>query len=367
MAFDITITNAGRAALVNAANTGTLPVTISQFGLSTTAVVPNPALVALAGEFKRLPSLAGLVVADDTIHVTLRDSSADAYALRSIGLYLADGTLFAVYGQAGPILEKTAGSVALLSVDVIFADISAASITFGSTEFIIPPATETVQGVVELATQAETNTGTDDQRAVTPLKLAARLMPIVQAITDEIAARVAAVGAEAASREAADAALSALITALTGRTITGSGLVTGGGSLAANRVLNVAAATAAQIIAGTVNNAAMTPGAFGPIIRSFGQTGYIILALADPANALAIQWGRITASANSSTFPNFPIAFTETYSVVGSGTADLNNNAQDNFPAVVPNGINTTGFQVWNSNNTADPFCWLAIGRINLT
>ena len=36
-------------------------------------------------------------------------------------------------------------------------------------------ATEAVKGVVELATSAETNTGTDDARAVTPLKLAGKL------------------------------------------------------------------------------------------------------------------------------------------------------------------------------------------------
>lgn len=35
----------------------------------------------------------------------------------------------------------------------------------------IPKATETALGVVELATQAETNTGTDDERAVTPATL----------------------------------------------------------------------------------------------------------------------------------------------------------------------------------------------------
>lgn len=35
-----------------------------------------------------------------------------------------------------------------------------------------PSASETVEGIIEIATQTETNTGTDDQRAVTPLKLA---------------------------------------------------------------------------------------------------------------------------------------------------------------------------------------------------
>lgn len=36
----------------------------------------------------------------------------------------------------------------------------------------VPPATETQQGIAEIATQGETNTGTDDTRIVTPLKLA---------------------------------------------------------------------------------------------------------------------------------------------------------------------------------------------------
>ena len=40
--------------------------------------------------------------------------------------------------------------------------------------FAIPqPASETTQGIVEIATQAETNAGTDDERAVTPKKLLA--------------------------------------------------------------------------------------------------------------------------------------------------------------------------------------------------
>jgi len=168
MAFEITITNAGRAALVNGANTGTLPVVIAAIGLSSSGVAPSPAAVSLPGEFKRVPTIAGEVVADDTIHVTLRDDSADAYELRSLGLYLENGTLFALYGQSTPILEKTAGSIALVAIDVIFADIAAAAISFGSTDFTNPPATTERLGVVELATTAEAQTGDDTTRAITP-------------------------------------------------------------------------------------------------------------------------------------------------------------------------------------------------------
>lgn len=41
-----------------------------------------------------------------------------------------------------------------------------------------PDATETTKGILELATQAEVTTGTDDARAITPLKLATRLAGI---------------------------------------------------------------------------------------------------------------------------------------------------------------------------------------------
>jgi hypothetical protein len=167
MPLNIIVTDAGRAAIVNAENTGTAPVTIAQVGVSATALAPTAAATALPGEIKRLATLSGDVVADDTIHLSVTDSSADAYVLRSFALYLANGTLFAIYGQADPVLNKTAASVGLLAIDVIFADISAASLTFGSTAFINPPATTERVGVVELATVAEAQAGIDALRALT--------------------------------------------------------------------------------------------------------------------------------------------------------------------------------------------------------
>ncbi len=169
------ITNAGRAKLVNGTNTGTNTVLISHIGLTATAFTPTAAMTQLPGEFKRMTSFGGDAVAADTIHVTLQDSGTDKYQLRGFGLYLADGTLFAVYGQAEAIMEKANISTLLLSADVVFADIDTAQIKFGSTQFLNPPATESVAGVVELADGPETIAGADGVRAVTARGLRAAL------------------------------------------------------------------------------------------------------------------------------------------------------------------------------------------------
>jgi cytoskeletal protein CcmA (bactofilin family) len=171
MALKIIITNAGRAALVNAANTGTAAVTIAQIGITATAVTPSNTATSLPNEIKRIAALSGDVVADDIIHLIVRDESTSVFTVRSFALYLADGTLFAIYGQTNPILEKSAQAMMLLAIDVQFADIDAAQLTFGNANFLNPPATTEIQGVVELATEDETATGVDTQRAVTPKTL----------------------------------------------------------------------------------------------------------------------------------------------------------------------------------------------------
>ncbi len=167
-ALTITVTNAGRAALVNAAKDGTNAVRIAAVGVSATAITPSAATTSLPGEIKRIATISGDAVAADTIHITVRDETNAAYAVRSIALYLSDGTLFAVYGQANVFVEKSSQAMLLLALDVRFVDITATSITFGSTDFLNPPATTDRAGVAELATDAETSAGTDDRRAVTP-------------------------------------------------------------------------------------------------------------------------------------------------------------------------------------------------------
>jgi hypothetical protein len=165
------ITTAGRAALVNLPKTGTNAVLITSVGVSRQAFSLSAALTALPNEVKRLSTIGGSVTASDTIHVSVRDESGDAYNCYGFGLYLADGTLFAAYSQSDLLVGKSAAAMLLLALDVIFADVDASQITFGATNFTEVSATTERQGVVELATNAETLTGTDATRAITPAGL----------------------------------------------------------------------------------------------------------------------------------------------------------------------------------------------------
>jgi len=174
MALPITITDAGRAEIINAQNTGTGPVTITEIGFGTGQYTPAKTRTALQAQVKRVSSIAGQAVAADTIHVMALDESSAAYNVGEFGLFSDKGTLIAVYSQpaaSGWIIQKAGPSTLLLATDIILESLNATSITFGDISFINPPATTTVQGVVELATPEETQTGTDASRAVTPAGL----------------------------------------------------------------------------------------------------------------------------------------------------------------------------------------------------
>lgn len=170
----IVVTKAGAAEIVNAEQSGTAPVVISAVGYGTGQYTPTDDLIALQGEFKRLTTIAGGAVSSNAIHLTARDDSTDTYTVYEVGLYTESGTLFAVYSQTTPILQKAAKSQSLMAIDIAVTDFSVQSVTFGDTNFMNPPATTERQGIVELATDEETKIGTDSNRAVTPKSLEAR-------------------------------------------------------------------------------------------------------------------------------------------------------------------------------------------------
>lgn len=168
----IVITDAGLDEIIAASQGGTEKVKIVSLGIGTGRYIALPDRKSLDAEIKRLDTVSGGAKGGNIIHVTSRDDSADQYAVYEFGLYTDKGTLFAVYSQSSPILEKSAKSQAYLAIDIIASQFDANMIQFGDTNFHNPQATTEMLGVVELATLAEVLAGIDGSRAVTPAMLA---------------------------------------------------------------------------------------------------------------------------------------------------------------------------------------------------
>jgi len=171
MTLKITITDAGRAELIQNSHLGFNAVTIVALDLGDAQYVPDRAQTALGNKVARLESIAGTAVGDGILHVTARDESAAAYNVGEFGLITDKGTLFAVCAlpaSAGWIIQKAAPSILLLATDVLLEEIDAEQIRFGDVVFLNPPATPAMAGVVELADDTEAADGTDNRRALTP-------------------------------------------------------------------------------------------------------------------------------------------------------------------------------------------------------
>jgi microcystin-dependent protein len=233
----LVITALGRAALVNAQATGTNAVVIAAVGVTATPFVAADTLTALPGEIKRVSTVAGEATAPDRMNLVLRDDDEVTYSMRGFGLYTDGGVLFATYSANQVIIEKSALASMLITMDVAFLSPVAALIQFGDMSWTNPQATVTRKGVSELATDAETVTGTDAERTVTPHGLWA-------ALNSFLAGSIAtALGLKA------DKA----------RSVTGGGLASGGGDLSADRVINVSEASNAEALAGTSSTTVLTP------------------------------------------------------------------------------------------------------------
>lgn len=346
MTVQLLITHGGLDALVNAEDGNTQAIKIVSVGLTDLAFTMAPTIDALPGEFKRLTSVSGQATSPTMIHMTAQDVSTDIYELRGIGLYLEDGTLFAVYSQAEPIFRKVSIAAFLLALDVAFANGESSEIVFGDATFLMPPASETVKGVAEIATGAEALSGADHTRIITPLTL--------KLIRD--AARAETDADLTALSEGFDAILAALIA----RTITGAGLVSGGGDLSASRVLTVLAASAADVAAGSAVDRAVTPGALSGLPHYLGQEGYAVLP---GCGGLIMQWGRLVAAPNATTSTVFPIAFpTVCLAVVPAGGHGSGVDSQDNPPVLSEPTITTNGFSVFSADDTSAAMRWIALG-----
>ena len=355
-ALQLMITSAGLDALVDAQAGTTDPISITELGIADASFVAAPTLETLPNEIKRIEAIAGQSVSENVIHMVAQDGSADIYSAYGIGLYLTDGTLFAVYSQEDAIVTKVSIAAVLIAFDVAFFDAVDTAIEFGDATFLMPPASETVKGVAELATEAEADAGVDAERIMTPVRVKqvidAASAVLTAAYTAAIAASAAAI---TAAYTAAVAALSAAVTALEARSITGGGLASGGGTLAADRVISVTAA-GGDVANPAVANKAVTPADLWSFAGSAGGTGYFQI----PGTKYWVMFASGVVGANATTNVAFPATFPTSvaFVAVNGGRTDLA--AQDNDPFA--SAWTNSGATIFNAGDVSVSFQIMAIG-----
>jgi hypothetical protein len=165
MSLKIKFTDTGKAALINPANIGTNALNITTIKVGTASYDPDGTEVDLQAPIKSLNTFGGETVANDIIHVTIRDDSSDTYNIGEIGLFSGDGTLMGVISSVvNPIItQKGMNDVLLLSADAAITEVDISNLTFGGTEFIYSPATPNNAGIIEVADQAEVDAGTPNK------------------------------------------------------------------------------------------------------------------------------------------------------------------------------------------------------------
>ena len=274
--MNIVLTNAGLQKIINAEQTGTAPVVISQIAFGSGQYMANASQIALQNEIKRLPVISGGTDNDHAIHVAAQDVSSDSYSVYEFGLFFEDGTLFAVYSQTGtPILQKTISSVAQFECGIALQGVNVESISFGDVAFSYPYATKTNPGIAEIATAAEAQAGTDDTRIITPANLQQ-----VTATTERKGVIEIATNAEAQAGTDNEKAITPANLQQVTATQTRNGVV----KLATN----------AEAQAGTDAEKVITPASLKAVTATQGRRGLIAIATDAEAQAGTNQTEAIT-------------------------------------------------------------------------
>jgi hypothetical protein len=301
----LVITQAGQARFTAAQLGDAIDLKVARIGLTAQPFVAAPTLTRLPGQFRQVDTVSGEAVGDNVVHMVVRDAEAIAYTVRGFGLFLADGTLLAAYCHDTPLFEKSTVSEMHLALDIAFPTDQVAALSFGDTNFLNPPATTETKGVAELATQAEVDAGADTVRIVTPRTLTQRLSALATSIlgrridtaglatgggdlsADRTITVPAASAAEAnagtlATKALTPASIADVLASIAARVplarrIDTGGLALGGGTLATDKTISVPAATPAQLLAATADNAALTPASFGGLQALFGAGDNLIV------------------------------------------------------------------------------------------
>ena len=312
--MDIIVTAAGRQALVNAAQTGTASVVINRIGVGTGKYTASETQTTLVAETKRLPIIEGGNAGNNSIHVAYQDASSDSYSIHEIGLFLADGTLFAVTSQTAAILQKTSTSTALLVIDIAFTDVDISNITFGDVTFTNPAANQSNAGVMAIATNEEVIAGIDTQKAVTPAGLAAKTSTASRIGLVELATNTEGTSGTDSTRAMTPAATKAAIDAR--------------------------ASSSADTITGTSTTTFVTPASLKTLTGTTARAGLLELATEAEATTGTDTARAVTAAGVKAAITAATPSATETVSgLVELATSDEVIAGTDTTRAITPAGL----------------------------
>ncbi|AJI53465.1 tail fiber protein [Francisella philomiragia] len=169
--IQVVITDIGRQKLINDRNNGTANTEISKVSFGTGKYVADATATKLKNQIKELTQVTGSKIDSSTISLNIVDSSNDEYLVSEIGFWLSDGTLFAIYADTKDLLSKTELSYLSIELQIKFDTLDTDSITFGDINVTNPPASETIRGIVQFATQAEVVAGNIADKAISPKTL----------------------------------------------------------------------------------------------------------------------------------------------------------------------------------------------------
>ena len=187
---NVIVTKAGIEALINAEKTGTEKLTLDSVKLTSAPfdATYNTESISDDAVCATLTAVGGEQTGDQTISVTATDNSDAAYSAYGFGIYAGD-VLFAVYSASSPIINKVAGSAAMLAADIFVSNGSVASIAFGDVSFQMPAATSTKEGAIRIATDAEALAKTDSTIALCPSNLKTLNFAVATDVSDTYATK----------------------------------------------------------------------------------------------------------------------------------------------------------------------------------
>lgn len=127
MSFNVVITQAGLNRAVSGAG---ISAEITHVAVGSSGYTPNRSRTSLSGEVDRVSILSSENKGNGEWHIVADFNSNREYAVREVGFYLSDGTLFAVWSHPTNVLfyKTELGRVSQV-FDLVFSDFAVENVT----------------------------------------------------------------------------------------------------------------------------------------------------------------------------------------------------------------------------------------------